>query len=50
MLLGHRMIAFRSVFQAQLDYALRYGWGEMNRDLLETEEMAEMLRMRRERR
>jgi hydroxylamine dehydrogenase len=42
--LKHRMRAFQGVFHANPDYALWYGWSEMQRDLTEIKTMAEDLR------
>lgn len=42
--LEHRMRAFQGTFHANPDYALWYGWSEMQRDLTEIREMAEELR------
>ncbi len=44
--LKHRMRAFQGVFHANPDYALWYGWNEMQLDLTEIEAMAEELRRR----
>lgn len=44
--LKHRMRAFQGVFHANPDYALWYGWNEMQEDLTEIKEMAEVLRER----
>jgi hypothetical protein len=43
--LKHRMRAFQGVFHANPDYALWYGWSEMQRDLSEIKELAEELRL-----
>jgi hydroxylamine dehydrogenase len=43
--LKHRMRAFQGVFHANPDYALWYGWSEMQRDLTEIKEMASELRL-----
>ena len=40
MFLEHRMRAFQGVFHANPDYALWYGWSEMQRDLTEIRELA----------
>jgi hypothetical protein len=40
MFLEHRMRAFQGTFHANPDYALWYGWSEMQRDLTEIKEMA----------
>ncbi len=42
--LKHRMRAFQGVFHANPDYALWYGWSEMQRDLTEIKAMAVELR------
>ena len=42
--LKHRMRAFQGVFHANPDYALWYGWSEMQRDLTEIKAMAAELR------
>jgi len=44
MFLEHRMRAFQGTFHANPDYALWYGWSEMQRDLTEINHMAEELR------
>jgi hypothetical protein len=44
--LEHRMRAFQGTFHANPDYALWYGWSEMQRDLTEIKEMAAELRRR----
>jgi hypothetical protein len=44
MFLEHRMRAFQGTFHANPDYALWYGWSEMQRDLTEIKEMASELR------
>ena len=44
MFLEHRMRAFQGTFHANPDYALWYGWSEMQRDLTEIEAAAEELR------
>lgn len=46
MFLKHRMRAFQGAFHANPDYALWYGWSEMQRDVTEIEAMAEELRTR----
>ena len=38
--LEHRMRAFQGTFHANPDYALWYGWSEMQRDLTEIKEEA----------
>ncbi len=42
--LKHRMRAFQGTFHANPDYALWYGWSEMQRDLTEIKEKAAELR------
>ncbi|MEW5744961.1 MAG: multiheme c-type cytochrome [Nitrospirota bacterium] len=44
MFLEHRMRAFQGSFHSNPDYALWYGWSEMQRDLTEIREMAAALR------
>jgi hypothetical protein len=44
MFLEHRMRAFQGTFHASPDYALWYGWSEMQRDLTEIRELAGQLR------
>jgi len=44
MFLEHRMRAFQGTFHANPDYALWYGWSEMQRDLTEIKEMAAEIR------
>jgi hypothetical protein len=44
MFLEHRMRAFQGTFHANPDYALWYGWSEMQRDLAEIKEAAARLR------
>jgi hydroxylamine dehydrogenase len=44
MYLEHRMRAFQGTFHANPDYALWYGWNEMQRDLVEIKAMAEDMR------
>lgn len=44
MFLEHRMRTFQGTFHANPDYALWYGWSEMQRDLTEIKEMAKELR------
>ena len=44
MFLEHRMRAFQGTFHANPDYALWYGWSEMQRDLTEIKTRAEELR------
>ena len=48
MFLKHRMRTFQGTFHANPDYALWYGWSEMQRDLSEIKFMAEELRLRHE--
>ena len=42
--LKHRMRAFQGAFHANPDYALWYGWSEMQRDLTDIKEMAAEMR------
>ncbi len=44
MYLKHRMRTFQGTFHANPDYALWYGWSEMQRDLTEIKAMSEDLR------
>lgn len=44
MFLEHRMRAFQGTFHANPDYALWYGWSEMQRDLTEIKTIAQELR------
>ena len=44
MYLEHRMRTFQGTFHASLDYAMWYGWSEMQRDLTEIKEEAARLR------
>jgi hypothetical protein len=44
MYLEHRMRAFQGTFHANPDYALWYGWSEMQRDFTEIKELAANLR------
>ncbi len=44
MFLEHRMRAFQGTFHANPDYALWYGWSEMQRDLVEIKALAAELR------
>jgi hydroxylamine dehydrogenase len=44
MFLEHRMRAFQGTFHANPDYALWYGWSEMQRDLTEIKEKAAEMR------
>ncbi len=46
--LEHRMRAFQGTFHPNPDYALWYGWSEMQRDLTEIKEMAQELREKKE--
>ncbi len=46
MFLKHRMRAFQGTFHANPDYALWYGWSEMQRDLTEINTLAAELRKR----
>jgi hypothetical protein len=46
MFLEHRMRTFQGTFHASPDYALWYGWSEMQRDLAEIKSSAEELRHR----
>ena len=48
MFLEHRMRTFQGTFHANPDYALWYGWSEMQRDLSEIKAMAEELRHKHE--
>lgn len=45
MFLEHRMRTFQGTFHANPDYALWYGWSEMQRDLSEIKETAKELRV-----
>jgi hydroxylamine dehydrogenase len=45
MFLEHRMRAFQGTFHANPDYALWYGWSEMQMDLTEIKTIAEELRV-----
>jgi len=47
MFLEHRMRAFQGSFHASDDYAMWYGWSEMQRDLTEIRELAADLRRAR---
>lgn len=47
MFLEHRMRAFQGSFHANPDYALWYGWSELQRDLTEIKEMAAELRRKK---
>ncbi len=44
MFLEHRMRTFQGTFHASPDYALWYGWSEMQRDLTDIKEMAAEIR------
>ena len=44
MYLEHRMRTFHGTFHASNDYAMWYGWSEMQRDLTEIRELAENMR------
>jgi hydroxylamine dehydrogenase len=44
MYLEHRMRTFEGTFHASPDYALWYGWSEMQRDLTEIKELADQMR------
>jgi hypothetical protein len=48
MFLEHRMRAFQGTFHANPDYALWYGWSEMQRDLMEIKTIAKELRRNKE--
>ncbi|NIS68187.1 MAG: cytochrome C [Proteobacteria bacterium] len=48
MFLEHRMRAFQGTFHANPDYALWYGWSEMQRDLTEIKTIAAELRRDKE--
>jgi len=48
MFLEHRMRTFQGTFHANPDYALWYGWSEMQRDLTEIKTLAEELRKNKE--
>ena len=45
--LKHRMRAFQGTFHANPDYALWYGWSEMQQDLTDIKAMAEEMRARK---
>ena len=49
MYLEHRMRTFQGTFHGSPDYALWYGWSEMQRDLTEIKELAVQLRRERPR-
>jgi hypothetical protein len=44
MYLEHRMRTFQGTFHASPDYAMWYGWSEMQRDLTEIKELAADMR------
>ena len=46
MYLEHRMRTFQGTFHASPDYAMWYGWSEMQRDLTEIKELATNMRQR----
>jgi len=48
MFLEHRMRTFQGTFHASPDYALWYGWSEMQRDITEIKIMAEEMRHKSE--
>jgi hypothetical protein len=47
MYLEHRMRTFQGTFHASNDYAMWYGWSEMQRDLTEIRELADNMRRNR---
>jgi len=47
MYLEHRMRTFQGTFHGSNDYALWYGWSEMQRDLTEIKELSESMRRSR---
>ena len=47
MYLEHRMRTFQGTFHASPDYAMWYGWSEMQRDLTEIRELADNMRRTR---
>lgn len=49
MFLEHRMRTFQGTFHANPDYALWYGWSEMQRSLTEIKEMAKEIREKHQR-
>jgi hypothetical protein len=49
MYLEHRMRTFQGTFHASPDYAMWYGWSEMQRDLTEINELAADMRQRQPR-
>ena len=48
MYLEHRMRTFQGTFHASPDYALWYGWSEMQRDLTEINELAAQMRRQKQ--
>lgn len=46
MYLEHRMRTFQGTFHASPDYAMWYGWSEMQRDLTEIRELAADMRQK----
>lgn len=46
MYLEHRMRTFQGTFHASPDYAMWYGWSEMQRDLTEIKELADNMRQK----
>jgi len=48
MYLEHRMRTFQGTFHASPDYALWYGWSEMQRDLTEIKELATQMRKQKD--
>ncbi len=46
MFMEHRMRTFEGAFHASPDYAVWYGWSEMQRDLTEIKEMADDIRFK----
>jgi hypothetical protein len=46
MCMKHRMRTFQGTFHANPDYALWYGWSEMQRDITEIKSLAEQMRER----
>ncbi|MEG8947916.1 multiheme c-type cytochrome [Rosettibacter firmus] len=49
MFLEHRMRTFQGTFHNNPDYALWYGWSEMQRDLTEIKELAHQMRLNKSR-
>lgn len=49
MFLEHRMRTFQGAFHNNPDYALWYGWSEMQRDLTEIKELAHQMRLNKKR-